>query len=211
MFSHLAGGKFGKFGLLNLSPTQTNSSGAIHSEFISHPIAVARPVDSRSHAQLRPQNRPKKEELAKRLGKDWNVDCLYSRNASSSPLPEAQIALFELVWSGTIQHLKSNPTHNTEGPEHEEFQQTLDRLDKSLQDVIARLQQPESALSFNGMVKAGKSPFLNATVGKAVLPSGGKYACSCETHEYFLKVVRTTLNGLAVPIEPCEGASSAKA
>ena len=158
----------------------------VHSEFISHPFAISRLAQSRSHAPFLILNydhktATKTEELAKRLGKDWIIDCLHSRNASSTPLLEAQIALFELVWSGTVKHLKSNPTHNVEDPEYKELQQSLDQLDKSLQDVIARSQQPRFALSFYGMVKAGKSLFLNAMIGKDVLPSGGKYACVLAT------------------------------
>ncbi len=163
----------------------------VHSEFISHPFAISRLVKSRSHAPFLILNCDHKtatmtEELAKRLGKDWIIDCLYSRSASSSPLLEAQIALFELVWSGTVEHLKGNPTHNVEDPEYKGLQQTLDQLDKSLQEAIARSQQPRFALSFYGMVKAGKSLFLNSMIGKDVLPSGGEYACGGSNQECLL-------------------------
>ena len=172
----------------------------VESEFIRHPFAISRSAHSRSRTPFLILNRDHKtatetEVLAKRLGKDWTGDYLDSRNTSPRALLEAQVALFELVWSGTVQHLKG-----AEDPEYEEYQQTLDQLDKSLQEVIARSQQPRFTLSFYGMVKAGKSLFLNAMIGKEVLPSGGTYACGCNNQERLLWIVRITLNSLAMPI-----------
>ena len=188
----------------------------IHSEFTSHPFAISRPAQPHSHAPFLvlnrdPETATQKEELAKRLGKDWIVNYLYSHNGSSSPLLEAQIALFELVWSGTVQHLKGNPTHNAEDPEYTELQQTLDQLDKSLQAVIARSQQHRYALSFYGMVQAGKSLFLNAMIGERILPSDGKYAYSNNDGECLFWITRAILNGVALPIGACEGTSSTRA
>lgn len=120
---------------------------------------------------------PLQRLLAKRLGKDWIINSLYSRNASSSPPLEAQITLFKLVRSGTVQHLKSDPTHNADDPRYEKLQQNLDQSDKFLQEATAHSQHPRFALSFYEMVNSGKSLFLNAMIGKDVLPSGGTYAC----------------------------------
>ena len=153
----------------------------ICSEFMDRPFAISRSAQTHTHATFSVLNHDhdiatKKEELAKRLGKDWiNLfSCnASSSNASSNPLLKAQIVLFELVWGGTIQRLNSNPTHNVKDPGHAVFQQTLDQLDRWLQEVIGRSLQPTFTFAFYGMVKAGKSLFLNAMIGKDVLPSGG--------------------------------------
>ena len=147
-----------------------------------------------------PETATKKEELAKRHDKDWIAVYLYLHNGSSSPLLEAQIALFELVWSGMVQHLKSNPTHNAEDSEYTELQQTLDQLDKFPQEVIACSQQRRFALSFYGMVQAGKSLFFNALIGGLMLPSDGNYAYSSDNEECLFWIARTILNGVALPI-----------
>jgi hypothetical protein len=208
---------------LSTTPKGTGDSGsaasaldAIQWEFISHPFAISRPAHSHSHTPFSILNQDhdiaaRKENLAKKLGKDWIDDYFTRRNPSSSQLVEAQITLFELVWSGTIQNLKVNPPHNADDPEYEGFQETLDQLDKSLQEVIARSQRPRFTISFYGMVKAGKSLFLNAMIGKLVLPSDGKYACDSDGQEYLCRTVRTTLDSVAMPIGPCEGTGPARA
>jgi hypothetical protein len=119
----------------------------------------------------------KKEELARKLGKGWINDRVNRHHVPASQLIDVQIPLFEFIWSGTIQQLKANPTHSTNDPEHREFEQILNQLDSSLQEVIARSKQPRFTLSFYGMVKAGKSLFLNSLIGKIVLPSNGRYPC----------------------------------
>lgn len=77
--------------------------------------------------------------------------------ASLSPtlMDLATTALFKLVCSHTIQHLESNPTHDVNDPGREEFQQTLDQLDRIPQEVITRSQQPTLTILSYGMVKAG--------------------------------------------------------
>ena len=152
----------------------------IHLEFIRNPFAIS-PAHSNSHAPFSVLNSDKtiatsNHKLAKRLGKQWIDEYIDSRKASSSQLVEAQITLFKCIRNGTIEHLKTNPTHDADDREHIDFQQTLNELDRSLQEVIARSTRPKFAISFYGMVKAGKSSFLNAMIGKVVLPSDGEYA-----------------------------------
>lgn len=117
----------------------------VQSDFINHPFAVCRPAQSPSRSPFLILNRDhetatRKEDLAKKLGGDWTIDHLRSRDTSPTTLLEAQITLFELIWSGTVQHLKTNPTHHAEDPEYQELHQTLDQLDKILQEqeAIAR-------------------------------------------------------------------------
>jgi len=149
---------------------------AVSWEFISHPFGISQSCGSISLSVLNRDHdaASKKERLAKELGKGWINDRVNRSHVPASQLIEVQIPLFELIWSGTIQQLKGNPTHSIDDPEHREFEQTLDQLDSSLKEVIARSKRPRFTLSFYGMVKAGKSLFLNSLIGNIVLPSNGR-------------------------------------
>jgi len=149
---------------------------AVSWDFIDHPFAISRLCGSFSLSVLNRDHNAasKKEELSRKLGKGW-IDGLVNRHhVPANQLIDVQITLFELIWSGTIQQLRGNPTRSITDPEHRESEQILDQLDSSLQEVIARSRRPRFTLSFYGMVKAGKSLFLNALIGKIVLPSNGK-------------------------------------
>jgi len=175
----------GAYYLLDGSSTKT-VTGALDAaswEFISHPFGISRSCGSFSLSVLNRDHdaASKKERLAKVLGKGWIHDRVNRSHVPANQLIEVQIPLFELIWSGTIQQLKGNPTHSIDDPEHREFEQTLDQLDSSLQEVIARSKRPRFTLSFYGMVKAGKSLFLNSLIGNTVLPSNGRYPRNCTT------------------------------
>jgi hypothetical protein len=149
---------------------------AVSWEFLSYPFGISRQCGSFSLSVLNSDHdaASRREELARKLGKGW-IDGLINRHhVPANQLIDVQITLFELIWSGTIRQLRGNPTRNAGDPEHKEFGQILDQLDSSLQDVIARSRRPRFTLSFYGMVKAGKSLFLNALIGKVVLPSNGR-------------------------------------
>jgi hypothetical protein len=165
---------------------------AVSWEFIGHPFGISRPSGSFSLSVLNCDDHAasRKEELARQLGKCWIDDrvnrhhvpanqliddCANQHHDAANQLIDVQITLFELIWSGTIQQLRANPTLSTSDPEYKEFEQILGQLDNSLQEVIARSRRPRFTLSFYGMVKAGKSLFLNALIGKTVLPSNGRY------------------------------------
>jgi hypothetical protein len=145
-------------------------------EFISHPFGISQPCGSFSLSILNHDHdaASKKEELARSLGKGWIDDRVNRHHVAASQLTDVQITLFEFIWSGTIRQLRENPTRNISDPEYGDFEQTLDQLESSLQEVIARSRSPRFTLSFYGMVKAGKSLFLNAMIGKIVLPSDGR-------------------------------------
>jgi hypothetical protein len=157
--------------------SMTGALDAVSWEFIGHPFGISRPCGSFELSVLNRDHdaASRKEELARKLGKGWIDDRVNRHHVPADQLIDVQTALFELIWSGTIQQLKENPTRNTIDPEHQEFEQILDQLDNSLQEVIARSKRPRFTLSFYGMVKAGKSLFLNSLIGKVVLPSNGGY------------------------------------
>jgi hypothetical protein len=161
----------------------TGALDAVLWDFSDHPFGISQPGGSFSLSVLNRDHdaASRKEELARKLGKGWIDNRVDRPYVPANQLTDVQITLFELIWSGTIQQLKGNPTHNTIDPEHQEFEQILDQLDSSLQEVITRSRRPRFTLSFYGMVKAGKSLFLNSLIGKVVLPSNGGYTWNSTT------------------------------
>ena len=152
----------------------------------------------------------RREELARKLGKGW-IDGLLNRyHVPANQLIDVQITLFELIWSGTIRQLRGSPTRNAGDPEHKEFGQFLDQLDSSLQEVIARSRRPRFTLSFYGMVKAGKSLFLNALIGKVVLPSNGRALGIAYLVVLTFMSPRATINRVALSFGSRQRASAAR-
>jgi len=155
----------------------TAALDAVSWEFIGHPFGICRPCGSFSLSILNRDHdaASRQEELARKLGRGWIDDRVNRHHVPVKQLIDVQITLFELIWSGTVPQLKANLALSTNDPEHREFETTLDQLDSSLQEVIARSKRPRFTLSFYGMVKAGKSLFLNSLIGSIVLPSNGRY------------------------------------
>ena len=114
------------------------------------------------------------EELARRIGKAWVDDRVQMCNGSLRDLSSFQTSLFELFWSGTIEQLKKRDVTYGDDPERLEFETTLLELESALRAVIVRSKKRRFAIAFCGMVKAGKSAFLNALMGTAILPSDGE-------------------------------------
>jgi hypothetical protein len=167
------------FSLDGSSVKTMTALNAVSWEFISHPFGISQLTNSFSLSVLNRDHdaASQKEELARKLGKGW-IDARVNRHhVPANQLIDVQIPLFEFIWSGTIQQLEEKPTHSTNDPEHREFEQILNQLDSSLQEAITRSKRPRFTLSFYGMVKAGKSLFLNSLIGKIVLPSNGRYPC----------------------------------
>ena len=155
----------------------TRALDAILWEFIGHPFGISRPCGSFLLSVLNRDHNAasRQEELARKLGRGWINDRVNRQHVPAKQLIDVQTTLFELIWSGTVPQLKKNLTRNINDPEHRECEVTLDQLDKSLQEVIARSKRPRFTISFYGMVKAGKSLFLNALIGSIILPSNGRY------------------------------------
>ena len=157
--------------------TLTGALDAVSYEFIGHPFGIRRPCGSFSLSVLNRDHDAahRQEGLSRKLGRGWINDQVNRHHVPANQLINVQITLFELIWSGTVPQLKRNLTRSTNDPEHREYETILDQLDSSLQEVIARSKRPRFTLSFYGMVKAGKSLFLNALIGSIVLPSNGGY------------------------------------
>ncbi|KAG8824093.1 hypothetical protein FRC19_002548 [Serendipita sp. 401] len=120
------------------------------------------------------------EELMRSAGRDWvqdNIDRDGFLNSSGrvtsqvQALGQLQTSLFELLWSSTIEQMKRHGDPDILALESSDFQRELIELEKALQESILRAKKQRFAIAFCGMVKAGKSLFLNALIGESILPS----------------------------------------
>jgi len=133
------------------------------------------------------------KSIMERAGKAWvneRLDRLKNSGRSGKivskvqALGQVQSSLFELLWTGVVEQLKKYGSEWTKdspplstgalNPEGAAFQTDLLELEKSLLEAIVRARKQRFAIAFCGMVKAGKSLFLNALIGESILPSGGK-------------------------------------
>ena len=114
------------------------------------------------------------ENLARRIGKAWVDDRVPKYNTQVRDIGTLQTSLFELLWSGTVEQLKHYIGHTADDPERPEFERALQELEGALQEAIVRSKKQCFAIAFCGMVKAGKSLFLNALMGRTILPSNGE-------------------------------------
>ncbi|KIM23876.1 hypothetical protein M408DRAFT_332078, partial [Serendipita vermifera MAFF 305830] len=127
------------------------------------------------------------EELMRRAGKAWvdeRADLQMTNFQTGKTisriqaLGQLQTSLFEVLWTSTVEQLKRHGSNWAEGtgrgsanPEAVGFKNDLLDLEKGLQEAILRAKKQRFAIAFCGMVKAGKSLFLNALIGEPILPS----------------------------------------
>lgn len=148
--------------------------------FYLHPFALSPEGDSRvnllTFAALNHnhESATRYEELARRIGRAWVDDRVQKYSVRVRDLAALQTSLFELLWSGTIEQLKKRDAGSSDDPERPEFEKALVELERALQEAIVRSKKQRFAIAFCGMVKAGKSLFLNALMGRAILPSDGE-------------------------------------
>jgi len=148
--------------------------------FHLHPFAISPEGDSRidlfTFAALNHnhESATRYEELARRIGRAWVDDRVQKYNVQVRDLAALQASLFELLWSGTIEQLKKRDADSSHDPERPEFEKALMELERALQEAIVRSKKQRFAIAVCGMVKAGKSLFLNALMGRAILPSDGE-------------------------------------
>jgi len=167
----------------NVGNIQDNVEQALDSVlhgFHLHPFALSPEGDSRvnllTFAALNHnhQTATRYEELARRLGRAWVDDRIQNYNAQIRDLAVLQTSLFELFWSGTIEQIKKPDVNSSSDPEQPEFEKALLGLEKALREMILRSKERRIAIAFCGTARAGKSLFLNALMGRAILPSGGE-------------------------------------
>jgi len=113
-------------------------------------------------------------ELARQIGKARVDDYVRRYGLWVRGLDNLQTSLFELLWSGTVEQLKQHNPHSSDDPERPEFERAVKELESVLQEAIVRSKKQHFSIALCGMVKAGKSLFLNALMGKSILSSEGE-------------------------------------
>ena len=114
------------------------------------------------------------EELARRIGKAWVDDRVREYDGRIRELGGLQTLLFELLWSRTVEQLKRDSPYSSDDPERSEFERSVEELERVLQETIVRSKRQHFSIALCGVVKAGKSLFLNALMGRSILPSDGE-------------------------------------
>jgi len=147
--------------------------------FRVHPFAVSPgripPLGMNTFAILNHNHKAasRHEKFAQRIGKAWVDDRIPKNNIQIRELGALQTSLFELLWSGTVEHLKRHSPYS-DGPERPEFERAAEELERVLREAILRSKKEHFSIAFCGMVDAGKSLLLNALIGRAILPSDGE-------------------------------------
>jgi hypothetical protein len=181
--------------------------------FHVHPFAVSLSEDSQvdplTFAVLNQDHETatRHEQLARRIGKAWVDDHIGEYNAQVQYLRFLQTLLFGLLWSGTVEQLKRHSPYFANDPERPAFEWAPERLEAALQEEIARAKEQRFTAVLCGMARAGKSLFLNALMGRAILPSDGETHDSC-TSLYTDLHYRAPFNGFAMPCPPCQRSDS---
>jgi hypothetical protein len=139
------------------------------------------------------------EDLARRIGRAWVDDRIPRVDVHVRDLAALQMSIFELLWSGTIEQLKRREVAAAADPERPEFEKALLELEMGLQEAIIRAKKRRFTIAFCGMAKAGKSMFLNALVGRAILPSDGESNGICIPIYHAELYCRASFYGLALP------------
>ena len=116
------------------------------------------------------------KKLARQIGKAWVDKHVYGyfNDSQARELGTLQTSLFELLWSGTVEQLKLESAYTSDDPEQTEFERAVGELERVLQKAIVRLREQRFTIAFCGTVEADKSLFLNALMGRAILPSCGE-------------------------------------
>ena len=172
--------------------------------FHIHPFAGSPEGDSRVNLSTfailnhNHETATRHEKLARRIGKAWVDDRAPKDNAQIRDIGVLQTSLFELLWSGTVEQLKRESAYSVDDPERPEFERAVEELERALQEAIVRSKKQRFTIAFCGMVKAGKSLFLNAFIGRAILPSDGG---SQDSHTHY--PILTITAGLPSIAWPC--------
>ena len=172
--------------------------------FHDHPFAVSPEGDSRvdlSTFEILNHNREtasRHEMFARRIGKTWVDDLVPKYNAQVSDIGALQTLLFELLWSGTVEQLKWDSPYSSDDPKRPEFERAVEELERALQQAIVRSKKQRFVTAFCGTAEADKSLFLNAVMGRVILPSDGE-PHDTRTPYHILSIIAE----LPPPVWPC--------
>ena len=163
----------------NIQDRDGQALNSVLQAFHIHPFAVSPERDARlnlptlsiiNHDQ---ETATRHEKLARQIGRAWVDDRVRKHNVQVMDIISLQTSLFELLWSGTVEQLKGHSAYSADDPERPEFERAVVELERALQEAVVRSKKQRFVIAFCGMVNAGKSLFLNALIGRAILPSDG--------------------------------------
>ena len=174
-------------------PVEQALDSVLHA-FHDHPFAVSPEGDSRvdpSAFAILNHDRgtaSRHGTFTRRTGKAWVDDRVPKNNAQVGDIGALQTLLFELLWSGTVEQLKRHSPCSSHDPKRPEFSRAVEELERALQEAIIRSKKQRFVVAFCGTVEADKSLFLNALMGRAILPSDGEPHDS-RTHHHILSII----------------------
>ena len=115
------------------------------------------------------------QTLARQIGRAWVDDRVrgYSNDSQVQEFGALQRSLFELLWSGSVEQLKRVSPYPSDDPEQLGFEGAVGELKRVLQKEIVRSREQRFTIVFCGTVEADRL-FLNALMGRAILPSDGE-------------------------------------
>ena len=185
----------------NVGNIQDNVGQALDSvlhAFHDRPFAVSPGRDSRvdlsTFAILNHNHEAatRHEKLAREAGKAWVDDRFPKYNVQVRNIDALQTSLFGLLWSGTVEQLKRHGAYSSDDPEGPEFERTVVKLEKVLQEGIVRSTKQRFVIAFCGMYFSGKSMFLNALMGREILPTNSEPHDSGTPHHILSTIADAT-------------------
>ena len=177
----------------NTSNVQDRFGQALDSfthDFRAHPFNISPEQGSRIDLPTFDVLNQNHHELARQIGKAWVDDCIPTIDAQVQELGVLQTSLFELLWSGTLEQLNGQSVSSA--GMQPDFDGSPIELERMLQDVIVRSKQQHFTIAFCGMVNSGKSLFLNALMGRAILPTDGETNNYCAVSVLNITAGRST-------------------
>ena len=114
------------------------------------------------------------ENLARRTGKAWVDGHVPKYNPQVRDIDALKTSLFGLLWSGTVEQLQQHCAYSSDDPEGPKFERAVEELERALQEAIVRPKKERFVITFCGTADISKSQFLNAFMGRAILPTHGE-------------------------------------
>ena len=109
-------------------------------------------------------------------------DRVRKHNAQVRDIGALQTTLFDLFGTRDSRRTKGAQSDDSNDSERQELERAVEELERALRDAIMRSRNQHLMIAFCGMVKAGKSSFLNALIGRSILPSDGEPVNSRTLH-----------------------------
>jgi hypothetical protein len=177
----LSSGRFSTHMIGNGEGRVSQALNSVAEIFASNPFAVSLERTRDEHDQHmfvtlnhNHEAATRHKTLARQIGKAW-VDENVRKYIFRVQCPDfMQAWLFQLLWSDTVEQIRQHSPHSSDDPERPEFETAVEELERVLQEGMVRSKKQPASIAFCGTVKADKSLFLNALIGRLILPSDGE-------------------------------------